>query len=316
YTSSVGLLPLREKIAEFYDKKYGIQVSPGRIVVTTGTSGAFLAAYSILMDRGNKIALTDPSYPCYKNIAHFLDLVPVLIPIDKSNGYQLTPEKLAEYPDVEAVHIPSPSNPLGSMYRPDNMKALVEYCEARGKTFISDEIYHGLVYEGQEHTALEYGDRVVVINGFSKYFSLTGLRIGWMVLPEPLVRSAEIVLQNISISVSSLCQYGAMAAFDWPYLEKVREIYRERRDFLYGELSRIFTIDARPEGAFYIWADISRYSNDSLSFSDSLLENTHVAVTPGVDFGRNGTHKYIRFSYTRETDHLREGVERLKSYLT
>jgi len=201
------------------------------------------------------------------------------------------------------------------MYEPDSLRGLVNACDCRGVTFISDEIYHGLVYDGEEHTALEYGDDVVVINGFSKWFCMPGMRIGWMILPARLMRKAEMVLQNTTISVSALSQQAGLAAFDWPYMEEVRGIFRTRRDFLYGELSELFTVDARPQGAFYIWADISRYSDDCLSFAETLLEKTHVAVTPGVDFGRNGTSRYVRFSYTRNIDHMREGVERLRAYL-
>jgi len=320
YTSSLGVTPLRELIAAFYQRKYGLSIDPERVVVTAGTSGAFLAAYSVLMDVGDAVLLTDPSYPCYRNIAHFLGITPHVVPVDKGTAYQLTPEMLegalgASDAVVRAIHIPSPSNPLGNMYDPDNLGALVDLCKSRGVTFISDEIYHGLVYDGEEHTALEYDDGVVVINGFSKWFCMPGLRIGWMILPERLVRPVEKVLQNTTISVSALSQQAALAAFDWPYMEEVRGIYRKRRDYLFGALSEIFTVDARPQGAFYVWADISRYSDDCLSFAETLLEQTHVAVTPGVDFGSNLTQRYIRFSYTRNIDHMREGVERLKSYL-
>jgi aspartate/methionine/tyrosine aminotransferase len=315
YTNSLGIFALRERITSYYSKMYRIEVDPERIVVTSGTSGAFTVAYSILLDAGDRILLTDPSYPCYRNIALFLDLQPVFVPIDKTTQYQLTSSELSEWESIKAIHIPSPSNPLGNMYDPENLKALVQQCENRGITFISDEIYHGLVYEGREHTALEYGDESFVINGFSKWFSMAGLRVGWMVVPRRYVRSAEMVLQNTSISVSSLSQQAAMAAFDWDYLEEVRGIYRERREYLYGELSELFEIDAKPQGAFYIWANISRYSDDCLQFAQTLLNEIHIAVTPGVDFGRNGTNRYIRFSYTREMDHLKEGVERLKSFL-
>ena len=315
YTNSLGIAPLREKITEYYDRMYGVAVDPDRIAVTSGTSGAFTVAYSLLLDAGERLLLTDPSYPCYKNIALFLDLQPVFVPIDKTTQYQLTPEALSEWSNIKAVHIPSPSNPLGNMYDPENLKALIELCKKRRISFISDEIYHGLVYEGKEHTALEYADEAFVINGFSKWFSMAGMRVGWMVMPKRYVRAAEKVLQNTTISVSSLSQQAAIAAFDWDYLEEVKDIYRQRREYLYDELSGLFEIDAKPQGAFYIWANISRYSNDCLKFAQTLLDEIHIAVTPGVDFGSNGTNRYIRFSYTRELDHLKEGIERLKTYL-
>jgi aspartate/methionine/tyrosine aminotransferase len=315
YTESMGILPLREKIAEFYDRMYGVRVSPERIIVTVGTSGAFLVAYSILLNAGDRIGMADPSYPCYKNFGYLLGIEPEFIPVDASTRYEITPEALAGHPGLKALHVPSPSNPLGNMYRPESLAALIDACERSGAVFISDEIYHGLTYDAKAHTALEYSDEAIVINGFSKLFGLPGLRIGWMVLPERLMRSAEVVMQNIAISVPTLSQYGAIAAFDYPYLERVAGIYRARRDFLYEGLSRIFTIDAKPEGAFYIWADVSRYADDSFEFAETLLERAHVAATPGADFGTNGTKRYMRFSYTRELDHLREGLARLESLL-
>ena len=315
YTESLGLLSLREKIAEFYQRKYKVDVSPDRIVITCGTSGGFLITYSILLNAGDKLALTDPGYPCYKNFSYLLDELPVLIPVDKSTDYQLTTEHLKKYKDIKAVQISSPSNPTGNVYSYENLKQLVEYCDDKGIYFISDEIYHGLVYDKQEHTALEFSDKAIVINGFSKYFCLPGLRLGWIILPEELVRKAEIVMQNVFISAPTLSQYGALEAFDYEYLKKITQTFKQRRDFLYNQLKDIFDIDVKPEGAFYIWANIERYSNDSYSFSKELLEKIHVAVTPGVDFGKNNTDKYIRFAYTRDISHLKEGVERLRNYL-
>ncbi|WP_457638700.1 pyridoxal phosphate-dependent aminotransferase [Persephonella sp.] len=315
YTESLGLLLLREKIAEHYYRKYGVDISPSRIALTVGTSGAFLVAYSIILNNGDKIALPDPSYPCYKNFAHLLDVQPVLIPAGAEFRYQLNPEHLEEYTGIKAVHISSPSNPVGNIYSREALKALAEYCEEKGIYLISDEIYHGLVYEGKEHTALEFSDRAIVINGFSKYFCMPGFRLGWMILPEEMVRKAEIVMQNVFISPPTISQYSALGAFDYKHLEENRQVFLERRNFLYSALKGLFNIDAKPEGAFYIWADISRYSSDSLSFSRKLLEDIHVAVTPGIDFGSNNTERYIRFAYTKDIKHMEEGVKRLKEYL-
>ncbi|WP_457569425.1 pyridoxal phosphate-dependent aminotransferase [Desulfurobacterium sp.] len=315
YIESLGLLQLREKISEFYYKKYGVDISPSRIAITSGTSGAFLVAYSILLDFGEKILLTDPSYPCYKNFAKVLDINPVFVPVDKTTNYQLTPEKLNENSNVKAVHIPSPSNPIGNVYDEETLKKLVETAETKKIWFISDEIYHGLVYDKKEHTALEFSDNAIVISGFSKYFCMPGFRLGWIILPENLMRKAEIILQNFFISAPTISQYAALGAFDYQYLSKVTETFKERRDYLFNALSSIFEIDAKPEGAFYIWANISKYSNNSFEFAKELLEKLHVAVTPGVDFGKNGTEKYIRFAYTRNIKHLSEGVERIKNYL-
>ncbi len=315
YSEALGLTELREKISKFYYDKYKVDVSPSRIAITVGTSGAFLVAYMILLNQGERLALTDPSYPCYKNFSYLLDINPVFIPIDKTTNYQLTVEKLKEYKDIKALQITSPSNPIGNVYEKEVLKELIEYCEENNIYFISDEIYHGLVYDGKEYTALQFSDKSIVINGFSKYFSMPGFRLGWIILPEDLIRKAEIVLQNVFIAPPILSQYGALGAFDYQYLNKIRNIYKERRDFLYKELSKIFDIDVIPKGAFYIWANIERYSDNSYQFVKDVLKNIHVAITPGVDFGENNTQKYIRFAYTKDINHLKEGVERLKSYL-
>ena len=315
YTTSLGLPELREKIAKFYWDKYKVNISPSRIAITVGTSGAFLVSYLILLDTYEKLALTDPSYPCYKNFSYMLDIEPVFIPIDKSTNYQLTVDKLKEYKDIKAVQISSPSNPIGNVYDYQTLKDLINYCDENNIYFISDEIYHGLTYGVKEHTALEFSDNAIVINGFSKYFSMPGFRLGWLILPENLIRKAEIIMQNVFISPPTLSQYGALGAFDYDHLEKNRKIYEERRDFLYNELKDIFDIDAKPEGAFYIWANISKYSNNSFEFCKQILQDIHVAITPGVDFGTNKTNEYIRFSYTRDIEHMQEGVKRLKEYL-
>ena len=315
YTESLGLYELREKISDFYKSKYNVEISPERIALTVGTSGAFLVAYTILLETNNRLALTDPGYPCYKNFAYILDIEPVLIPIDKTTDYQLTAEMLSKYENIRAVQISSPSNPTGNIYRKETLKELIEYCEKNDIYFISDEIYHGLVYGEKEHTALEFSDNAIVINGFSKYFCMPGFRLGWIILPENLIRKAEIILQNVFISPPTLSQYGALEAFDYPYLNKITQTYKERRDYLYSELSQIFDIDAKPEGAFYLWANISKYSDNSFEFAQKLLKEIHVAVTPGIDFGQNNTDKYIRFSYTRSIEHMKEGVERLKNFL-
>jgi len=314
YTPALGLWELREKISEFYKKKYNVEVSPERVVITTGTSGAFLVAYAITLNAGDKIILPDPSYPCYKNFAHLLDVEPIFVKVDKDTNYEVRREMLRDV-EAKALHISSPQNPTGTLYSPQTLKELAEYCEERGIYFISDEIYHGLVYEGEEHTALEFSDRAIVINGFSKYFCMPGFRIGWMILPEELVRKAEVVIQNVFISAPTLSQYAALGAFDYEYLEKVRKTFEERRNFLYSELKKLFRIDAKPQGAFYIWANVSEYTKDSYEFALQLLRKARVAVTPGVDFGKNRTKEYIRFAYTRKVEELKEGVERIKKFL-
>ena len=314
YTPSLGLTELRERIADFYNKKYGVSVPPERVVITTGTSGAFLVAYAITLNPGERIALADPSYPCYRNFAHLLDIKPEFIPVSKETNYEIRPEMLRGK-KIKAVHISSPSNPTGTLYSEETLKELADYCERKGVYLISDEIYHGLVYEGKECTALEFSERAIVINGFSKFFCMPGFRIGWMILPEDLVRSAEIVIQNVFISAPTLSQYAAVEAFDYDYLERVRETFKRRRRILYEGLKNLFEIDAPPQGAFYIWANVSKYSEDSYRFSLDLLREARVAVTPGVDFGRNRTKEYVRFAYTKDENTLREGVDRIREFL-
>ncbi len=314
YTPALGLWELREKIAEFYKRKYGVDVSPERVAVTTGTSGAFLVAYAVTLNAGDRIALGDPSYPCYKNFAHLLDIEPHFVPLSPQTNYEIRADMLKDA-EVKAVHISSPANPTGNLYSEDTLRELSDYCEEEGIYLISDEIYHGLVYEGREHTALEFSDRAIVINGFSKYFCMPGFRIGWAVLPPELVRYAEVVIQNVFISAPTLSQYAALEAFDYDYLERVRETFGRRRKVLYEGLKELFSIDAKPQGAFYLWADISRYSQDSYSFVMEMLKKARVAVTPGTDFGKNRTNLYIRLSYTKEEKLLREAVERIRKFL-
>lgn len=314
YTESFGIYELRCKIANQYKKNYDIDIDPSRILLTPGTSGAFLVAYSIALKHGGKLGFSDPSYPCYKNFAYLLDIKPVTFDIGLYNEYQLRVDDIKKK-DINALQISSPANPTGNIYIKDNLKDLVEYCDQKGINFISDELYHGLTYEDEAHSALEFGENVFVINGFSKYYCMPGLRLGWLIVPKNQVRNAEIIAQNLFISAPTLSQYAALEAFDEEYLKNTRDQFKRRRDYLYNELKDIFHIDAKPEGAFYLWADISRYSNDSYEFCKKMLNDIHVATTPGIDFGDNQTNRYIRFAYTRDIEHMREGVKRIKSYL-
>ncbi len=314
YTQSLGLLELREKIAGEYKKTYNLDIDPKRIFLTPGTSGAFLIAYSLTLKNSARLGLSDPSYPCYKNFAYMMDIEPVFMPIDKKDDFELHVEDLKQK-KLDALQISSPSNPTGNIYKRENLKDLIQYCDEHDMAFISDELYHGLTYEGEASCALEFSDRAYVVNGFSKYYCVPGNRLGWIIVPEDKLKEAEILSQNLFISAPTLSQYGALAAFDDEYQAKVKEEFKRRRDYLYGELSQIFEIDAAPQGAFYLWANISKYNDDSFAFAKELLENIHVASTPGVDFGKNGTNKYIRFAYTRNIEHLSEGVRRMKEYL-
>lgn len=314
YTPSKGLLELREKIAYMYKSQYNVDLSTEQIILTPGTSGAFLVAYTLSLDKNKKLGLSNPSYPCYKNFAYMLGFEPYFIDVDKSTNYELRLRHLKHH-KIKALQISSPSNPMGNIYKKSTLKELIRYCEDNKIAFISDELYHGLTYEKSAHTALEFSQNAFVINGFSKYYCMPGCRLGWIVVPKKLIRKAEIIAQNIFISAPTLSQYAAINAFDKKHLDFVKETFRQRRDYLYNELYQIFDIDVKPKGAFYLWVDISRYRNDSFAFAKELLENIHVATTPGIDFGTNNTHKYLRFAYTRDIDHMQEGIKRIKEYL-
>lgn len=314
YTESLGLLELRKKIVKHYKKVYKVKIDASQVLLTPGTSGAFLVAYTLTLKYKGKLGLSDPSYPCYKNFAQMLDIDPVFMNIDKSCNYQLNIAHLKKE-NIDALQISSPSNPTGNIYEKSNLKEIINYCDDNGISFISDELYHGLVYEKETNTALEFSKSVFVINGFSKYYCMPGLRLGWIIVPKHLSREAEIIAQNIFISAPTLSQYAALEAFDYEYLENIKETFKERRDYLYKELNKIFKVDAKPDGAFYLWVDISKYSDDSFAFGKELLEQIHIATTPGIDFGTNNTNKYLRFAYTRDIEHMKDGIKRLKKYL-
>ncbi len=314
YTESLGLYDLRLKIAKHYQKTYGVRIDPKQIFLTPGTSGAFLIAYALSLKTGAKLGLSDPSYPCYRNFARVLDIDPVFMPIDKNDDFELHVADLQKH-RLDALQISSPGNPTGNLYHNDNLKALIVYCEQNNIAFISDELYHGLTYEKEAKSALEFSDHAFVINGFSKYYCVPGNRLGWIIVPEHKCEAAEKVCQNLFISAPTLSQYGALEAFDENHQAKVKEAFKKRRDYLFEQLSQIFEIDATPEGAFYIWANVSKYSDDSFEFAKRLLHDIHVATTPGVDFGQNGTNKQIRFAYTRSIEHMSEGIRRLRDYL-
>lgn len=320
YTEALGLRPLRARIARHYRDTYGVDVPTERVAVTTGSSGAFTLAFLAAFDVGDRIALPSPGYPAYRNMLKAFGLVPVEIETDASTRYALTPEMLArahaEAP-LKGVLIASPNNPTGTIYQPEALKALTAAARDLGLWFISDEIYHGLVYEGRAETALAYDDDVIVINSFSKYFCMTGWRIGWAVLPERLVRPVERLAQNLFISVPELSQRAAIAAFDGvAEAEAVKAVYAENRALLLEALPRLgFTNMPPADGAFYIYADISRLSNDSATFARRMLDEAGVAATPGADFDTTRGHRFMRFSFAGTPDDMHEAIARLENWL-
>lgn len=317
YTHSLGIWELREAIANYYWETYKVDISPERVIVTTGTSGGFSLIFSALFEEGEGVVFTDPGYPCYKNFARVYCPKPISVPIGVETNFELKRELLEELKEpFKGFLVTSPSNPVGNVYSKETLKSLVEFANEKGKLFISDEIYHGLNYEKEVYTALEFSDEVVVVNGFSKYFCMPGFRLGWVIVPQRFVRKLQLVAQNLFISAPTLSQMVAVEALkDKEHLNKVKETFRRRRDFLYKELKNIFKIEVSPEGAFYIWANIEEYSNNSFEFAKRLLEEAGVAVAPGVDFGKNNTERYIRFAYTAKVERLKEGVERIKGFL-
>jgi aspartate/methionine/tyrosine aminotransferase len=321
YTSALGIAPLREAISGFYRERYRVDVAPERIVVTAGSSAALLLAFGVLLDPGDEVLLADPSYPCNRHFVHALGGLPRLVPVDSRSRYQLTPD-LAEgawTPRTRIAMVASPSNPTGTMVEPAEVAALAALARARGGTLLVDEIYHGLTYGRDARTALEAGDDVFVINSFSKYFQMTGWRLGWLVAPQAYVREVEKLAQNLYISPSTLAQHAALAAFEpetLAILEARRRELQARRDFLLPALVSLgFRIPVEPDGAFYVYAECSRLTDDSFAFAREALGKAGVAITPGKDFGFSAPERHIRIAYTQPIARLEEAVARLRTFL-
>lgn len=317
YTVALGLPALRARIARLYHDWYGVDLDPGRVIVTSGSSGAFLLAFTALFDAGQRVALGEPGYPSYRQILRALDLTPVGIQTAPENRYQPVPADLAGHTDLSGLILASPGNPSGTMLDRAALGALLGQAQHQGLSVVSDEIYHGLHYENRAVSALEITDDAYVINSFSKYFSMTGWRIGWMVVPADHVRTIERLAQNMFICPPHVSQIAAMAAFDGlAELEDNRAVYAEnRRLMLAGLESAGFTRIAPPDGAFYIYADVSDFTDDSLAFAAQILQEAGVAVTPGLDFDPRRGHQTLRFSYARATADITEGLERLQKFM-
>ena len=321
YTPALGLPSLREAIAGFYREHHGVEVAAQRIVVTPGSSGALLLAMGVLVDHGDEVLMADPGYPCNRHFVRFCEGRAVGVAVGPESGYQLTPELVAAHwtPRMVAVVLASPSNPTGTLVAPENLRAIAGMVHARGARLIVDEIYHGLVYEGAAGTALAASDQVFVVNSFSKYFGMTGWRLGWLVAPEPYVPHIDKLAQNLFLAASTPAQHAALAAFQpdtQAQLEQRRREFQARRDYLLPALAELgFDIPVRPQGAFYLYAGCARFSGDSRAFARELLDQAGVAITPGLDFGSNQPQAHVRFAYTTTLENLREGVRRLRDFL-
>ncbi len=320
YTAALGTPSLRERIARHYRESYGFAVDSNRIVVTTGSSAAFILAFMAMFEPGDRVAVTVPGYPPYRHILTALGCEPVLIETSSETRHALTGEALLaahRKAPLKGVLVASPANPTGTMMSREALSGLIAAAESAGIRFISDEIYHGLDYAFPAVTAAELSPDALVINSFSKYFCMTGWRVGWMVVPEPLVRPIERLQQNLSISVPTLSQIAAEAAFDGkPEMEEVKRGYLENRRILIEGLPRAGLTKFLPaDGAFYLYADVSDFTSDSVKFAGEMLEKAHVATTPGVDFDPIHGRQFIRFSYARSAQEMREAVERIARWL-
>lgn len=315
YTHSLGLFELRETIVEMYAKKYKVKLSPEQVVVTSGTSPAMLLVFLALINRGDEVILTDPHYPCYPSFVKIADGIPQYIKVREEEGFQYVPEGLFSRitKKTKAVVINSPSNPTGHLLDLEVMKKIAGI----DPYIISDEIYHGLVYEGREHTILEFTDRAFVINGFSKCYAMTGWRLGYVIAPKEFIRTLQNLQQNFFISANAFVQWAGITALKEAgnEVEKMKRIFDTRRRFLLSRLKELgFGIKVEPTGAFYVFANAKRFTNDSLKLSLELLQKTKVGVCPGIDFGENG-EGYIRFSYANSLENIEIGMKRIEEYL-
>ncbi len=317
YTDALGIGPLREAIARHYGAQYGIMVDPAEVVVTTGSSAAFQLAFLAAFEAGARVALGVPGYPAYRNILAALGIEPVLLEVGENTHYQPTPELLAEAGPLDGLIIASPANPTGTMIAAADLARLVEFCTERGIRLVSDEIYHGIMYENEAATARASGRQAIVVNSFSKYYSMTGWRLGWMLVPPDLARSVECLAQNFYISPPALSQLAAVAAFDCgTELDGHVARYRINRDLLIRTLRAAGLARFAPaDGAFYLYVDISELTHDSEEFCRRLLADTGVAITPGLDFDPIRGSGWVRLSFAGPTEDIAEAGRRLTSWL-
>jgi aspartate/methionine/tyrosine aminotransferase len=320
YTEALGVRALRARIARHYGGAYGIELPPSRVMVTTGSSGGFTLTFLGAFDAGQRIALASPAYPAYRNIMKALGLQPVEIEVRPDTRWALSAEQVERahgQAPLAGVLVASPANPTGTMTSPDELEQLIATCRRLGIRFISDEIYHGLVYEGRAETALRFSDDAIVINSFSKYYCMTGWRVGWLVLPEYLVRPFERLSQSLYISVPELSQRAAIAAFDASSeLEAVKAGYADNRAELLKRLPALGFDELLPvDGAFYIYGSVARFTNDSVAFAGRMLQEAGVAATPGADFDHSRGHSYMRFSFAGTQRDISEGLDRIAGWL-
>jgi aspartate/methionine/tyrosine aminotransferase len=315
YTHSLGDKDLRLEVARFYQREYGVTIDPDQVIVTSGSSPAILMALMVLCEPESEVILSDPGYPCYKNFVLACNAKPVSVDLSPEDGFQYSIEKIkkAITPKTRAIFVNSPMNPTGTLVSDATYKELVNL----GIPLLSDEIYHGLVYEGRAKSALEFTDNAFVLNGFSKRYAMTGLRLGFLVAPKEYVRKLQVIQQNLFICAPSISQRAGIVALrdSEPEVAERRAIYDERRRYMLSRLKNMgFEVEVEPQGAFYIFCNAKKFTTDSYRFAFEVLENAHVGITPGVDFGKNG-EGYVRFSYANSLDNIKKGMDRLETYL-
>jgi aspartate/methionine/tyrosine aminotransferase len=321
YTEALGMPLLRERIASHYREAYGVEVSPAEVIVTAGSSAGFVLAFLALMDEGDRLLMPEPGYPCYRNIARAFGIEPVALTVGDDGRWMPSATALGRYSSesgiAQALLLASPANPTGAALMDGALAGLCAWCDAQGVIIISDEIYHGLTYAAPAQTARAYSRKAIVINSFSKYYSMTGWRVGWMVVPPDLVRVIERLAQNLYISPTAISQVGALAAFDAvEELEANKAVYAANRNLLLNELPRAgFSSLAPADGAFYLYADVSHLTEDSRDFARRMLHETGVAATPGVDFDPTRGAQFLRFSYAGSTASMAEAARRLQNWL-
>ncbi len=319
YTHSLGDIRLREAISEYHKITYNTFIDPGQILVTSGTSPAMLLLFSALVNPGDEIIISDPHYACYANFINYVQGVPVTVPVFEEQGFVFTPEAIKEKitSKTRAIFINSPSNPTGNLIPKERMQQIVDIAKTNNLYVISDEIYHGLVYEGQEHSIYEFTDKAFLLNGFSNLFAMTGLRLGYLIAPPEFVRALQILQQNFFICANSVVQLAGVAALKNAHKETqmMRETYNKRRIYVLERLKQMgLGIKVAPTGAFYVFANAKHISQDSYALAVDILEKAHVGVTPGIDFGANG-EGYLRFSYANSMENLKIGLDRMEGYL-
>jgi aspartate/methionine/tyrosine aminotransferase len=315
YSASIGILPLREAVCEYYFTRYGVEITPDRVVVTSGTSPGILLALSSFLDEGDEVILPNPRYACYPQFISYVGGVPAFVDVREETGFELEPEGVRERirPRTKAIMINSPANPTGHV-----MDArVIEEIASIGPLVVSDEIYHGLVYEGKEHSALEFTDNAFVLNGFSKLYAMTGWRLGYIITPPQYQRLIQKMQQNFFIAANTFVQWAGVAALKeaQPDVDRMVARFNERRNLIVRRIKEVgFGVAKEPTGAFYVLANAKCYTDDSLKFAFEVLENACVGITPGIDFGSNA-EGFVRFSYANSLENIEEGMKRLEQYL-